>query len=136
MKLQICMLCALVMGALSYGQETESTAQIKEGMIKVAIMYPKGDDSTFDMEYYTGKHMPMAAELFGDALKAMVIDNCLGGGAPDSAPAYMAVGYFYFPNMATFQKEMGKHSPTLRSDVPNYTNVKPVVMVSKIQTAL
>ncbi|MEM6892365.1 MAG: EthD family reductase [Bacteroidota bacterium] len=135
MKINAFVVSILLIATIGFGQETETTAQIKEGMIKVAIMYPKGEDSTFDMDYYANKHMPMAAELYGDALKAMVIDKCLGGGAPNSPPTYMAVGYFYFEDMATFQEEMGKHSPTLRADVPNYTNVKPVLMVSQVQTA-
>lgn len=29
------------------------------GMFKVAILYPNGDDKTFDMDYYENKHMPM-----------------------------------------------------------------------------
>lgn len=135
MKIYAFLLCSLLTGAIGFGQENDSTAQIKVGMVKVAIMYPNAEDTTFDMDYYTTKHMPMAAELFGEALTAMVIDKCLGGGAPDSPPAYKAVGYFYFADMPTFQEEMGKHGPTLRDDVPNYTNVKPVVMVSQVQTA-
>ena len=44
-------------------------------MIKVAILYPNGEGKTFDMDYYSNKHMPMAASLFGDSLKAMSIDK-------------------------------------------------------------
>ena len=36
-------------------------------MYCVQIMYPKTDDSTFNMEYYTSTHMPMVAEAVGDA---------------------------------------------------------------------
>ena len=36
-------------------------------MICMTILYPKADDSTFDMEYYTSTHMPMVAKAFGDA---------------------------------------------------------------------
>ena len=34
-------------------------------MISVHIMYPKTDDSTFDMDYYTSTHMPMLADALG-----------------------------------------------------------------------
>ena len=37
------------------------------GMISVHIMYPKTDDSTFDMDYYCATHMPMLANALGDA---------------------------------------------------------------------
>ena len=31
-------------------------------MISVVILYPQSDDTTFDMDYYTSKHMPLLAE--------------------------------------------------------------------------
>jgi hypothetical protein len=39
------------------------------GMFKVAILYPNGDDKTFDMDYYEKKHMPMVAGFLGTNLK-------------------------------------------------------------------
>jgi len=136
MKTKISIL--LIMAGLLFGfQNNESTDQatIEKGMIKVAIYYPNADGNTFDMDYYANKHMAMAADLFGDDLKAMVIDKGLAGGAPNTAATYVAVGYFYFADMATFQSSMGTHSETLQADVPNYTNIKPVLQISEVQTA-
>jgi hypothetical protein len=48
-------------------------------MISVVILYPKSDDSTFDMDYYTTKHMPMLAAAVGEA--------CQGGECPSRAPS-------------------------------------------------
>ena len=39
-------------------------------MISVVILYPKTDDTTFDMDYYTSKHMPMFVSTMGEACKA------------------------------------------------------------------
>ncbi len=128
----------LIAAGLLFGfQKNESTdpASIVKGMVKVAIYYPNDEGNTFDMDYYANTHMPMAAELFGDNLKAMVIDKGLGGGAPGVAAPYVAIGYFYFADMATCQSEMGEHSKTLQADVPNYTNIKPVLQISEILTA-
>ena len=50
---------------------TTDTPKIKKGMIKVAIMYPNGAGKTFDMDYYSNKHMPMVANLLGDGLKLL-----------------------------------------------------------------
>ena len=36
-------------------------------MICMTILYPKADDSRFDMDYYTSTHMPMVAKAFGGA---------------------------------------------------------------------
>ena len=44
------------------------------------------------MDYYPYKHMPMAANLFGDSLKAMSIDKGLASGTPDMSGPYLAIG--------------------------------------------
>lgn len=109
--------------------------KIKKGMIKVAIFYPNGEGKTFDMDYYTTKHMPMAARLFGASLKAMAIDKGVAGGSPDTPLSYLAIGYFYFETLSACQQTMQAHSAQLRADVSNYTNIKPVVQISEVQLA-
>ena len=127
----------IVTGLLFGFQNNKSTehAKIEKGMIKVAIYYPNAEGNTFDMDYYSNKHMPMAADLFGDSLKAMIIDKGLSVGASNEPVTYVAVGYFYFADMATFQNSMSTHSETLKADVTNYTNILPAIQVSEVQTA-
>ena len=72
----------------------------------MTIFYPNGEGKTFDMDYYSGKHMPMAVSLLGDSLKAMSIDKGIAGGAPDVPVPYVAIGYFYFETMSSFQNSM------------------------------
>ena len=116
-------------------QESSSSSKIKKGMIKVAIFYPNGEGKTFNMDYYSTKHMPLAATLFGSSLKAMAIDKGLANAATGEPVPYLAIGYFYFDTMASFQSAMGPNSEKLRADVPNYTNIKPVIQISEVQTA-
>jgi len=112
-----------------------SSFNIKPGMIKVVILYPNGEGKNFNMDYYSSKHMPMAAKLFGDSLKAMSIDKGLSAGAPGAPMPYLAAGYFYFENMASCQKLMSAHSAQLRADVVNYTNTVPVIQISEVMRA-
>ena len=112
--------------------QTAETNKIKKGMIKVAILYPNGEGKTFDMDYYSTKHMPLAAKLFGDSLVTMSIDKGLASGNPEEPIPYLAIGYFYFKTMSAYQNTMVPHSPTLRADVPNYTNIQPVILVSEV----
>jgi uncharacterized protein (TIGR02118 family) len=109
-----------------------NSAKIKRGMIKVAILYPNAEGKTFDMDYYSTKHMPLAASLFGDALIQMSIDKGLSSGAPDVPVPYLAIGYFYFENMDAMQKAMAPNRDQLRADIPNYTNIQPVIQVSEV----
>jgi uncharacterized protein (TIGR02118 family) len=136
MKTKITMLL-VILGLLSgfLQHESADNSKIKKGMIKVAILYPNGQGKTFDMDYYSTKHMPMAASLFGDSLKAMAIDKGLASGTPDTPLPYLAIGYFYFETMSSCQNTMKAHSAKLRADVANYTNVKPVIQISEVQLA-
>ena len=51
----------------------------EKGMVKVTLLYPNEEGSTFDMDYYQNKHMPMVQELLGDAMKYFKIDKGLAG---------------------------------------------------------
>ncbi len=135
MKTKICFL--LIVAGLLFGcvqNKSTNNTKIKKGMIKVAIFYPNGEGKTFDMDYYSTKHMPMAASLFGDSLKAMSIDKGLASGTPDTPVPYLAIGYFFFETMASCQNSMRPNSEKLRADVPNYTNIQPVIQISEVQT--
>ena len=64
------------------------------GMFKVAILYPNGEDKTFDMDYYEKKHMPMVAGFLGKNLKFYEIDKGMAGRTPNDKVPFVAVGYF------------------------------------------
>ena len=53
---------------------------MKKGMIKGIVMYPNGEGKTFDMDYYCYTHMPMVANLLGDALKGAAVEKGLASG--------------------------------------------------------
>lgn len=108
---------------------------IQPGMIKVAILYPNGEDKTFDMDYYSTKHMPMVAGLFGDAMKAMAIDKGMAGRTPEEPLPYLAVGYFYFNQLSDYENAFGPNAEKILSDIPNYTNIQPVVQISEVVQA-
>jgi uncharacterized protein (TIGR02118 family) len=135
MKTTILFLLAAFVVLSSFQSSSPADPKIKKGMIKVAILYPNGEGKTFDMDYYSTKHMPMAASLFGESLKAMQIDKGIAGRAPGEAAPYLAIGYFYFENLAAFQSAMTPNSPKLRADIPNYTNITPVILVSEVVQA-
>ncbi|UJH67481.1 EthD family reductase [Allomuricauda sp. SCSIO 65647] len=115
-------------------QQTRSadTPKIENGMVKVTILYPNGEGKTFDMDYYSTKHMPMAASLFGDAMKAMAIDKGIAGRTPDEPIPYLAIGYFYFDTLADYQNAFGPNAEKIVGDIPNYTNIQPVVQISEV----
>ena len=101
-------------------------------MIKVTILYPNGDGKTFDMDYYANKHMPMVANTLGDSLKLLAIDKGIAGRTPDEPIPYLAIGYLYFDKLSAYQNSFGPNAEKIVSDTPNYTNIQPIVQISKV----
>jgi len=112
--------------------DLSNNVQTKKGLLKVTILYPNGDGKTFDMDYYSNKHMPMLANLFGDALKKLEIDKGISGRTPNDLIPYLAIGYLYFENLSTYQKSFAPHAEKIRGDIPNYTNIQPIVQISEV----
>ena len=103
------------------------------GMFKVAILYPNGDDKTFDMDYYEKKHMPMVAGLLGKNLKFYEIDKGIAGRTPNDKVPFVAIGYFYISDVAEYNKAIAQNRDAVISDFKNYTNIQPVVQISEIK---
>lgn len=109
-----------------------SETTIKSDMIKVIILYPNGEGKSFDMNYYTHKHMPMVASLLGESLKFYEIDKGIAGRAPSDLAPYIAIGYLYFDKLSDFKNSFGPNADKIRGDVINYTNIQPIVQISKV----
>lgn len=105
---------------------------MNKGAIKVSVLYPNADGKTFDMDYYCNKHVPMVSELLGDAIIGATVEKGLGGAAPDSAAAYLAMGNLYFESIDSFQNSFGPHADKIMADIPNYTNSEPTIQISEV----
>lgn len=101
-------------------------------MIKVSVLYPNQEGKTFDMDYYCNKHIPMVAELLGNAVKGASVEEGLGGGAPGDPATYIAMGNLYFDSMDSFQNSFGPNAEQIMGDLPNYTNIEPIIQISKV----
>ena len=102
-------------------------------MIKVSVFYPQKDGARFDMNYYVISHMPMVRQKLGAACKGVAAEQGLAGGAPGTPPAYAAIGHLLFDSVEAFQTAFGPHAATIMADIPNYTNVEPVIQISDVK---
>ena len=109
------------------------TTTTETNMYRIAILYPGGDDKTFDMDYYEKKHMPMVAGFLGKNLEFYEIDKGIGGRAPGEKAPFMAIGYFYVHDVAEYGKAIAQNRDAVVGDFKNYTNIQPVVQVSEIK---
>ncbi len=134
MKTKTFILILSAIALLASCRQTTSTeaSKIKKGMIKVTILYPNSDGKTFDMDYYSNKHMPMVASLLGDSLKLLAIDEGIAGRTPDEPIPYLAIGYLYFDELSAYQNAFGSNAEKIVNDIPNYTNIQPIIQISEI----
>lgn len=133
MNFKILSIAALVvLIGLAFGFQQKTATQTKKGMIKVTILYPNGDGKKFDMDYYSTKHMPMVASLLGDSLKLLEIDKGIAGRSPNDPVPYLAIGYLYFDRLSAYRNAFAPHAEKIRSDIPNYTDIVPVIQISEV----
>ena len=102
-------------------------------MIKVGVFYPQNEGSKFDMKYYLEKHIPMVRQKIGPALKSVAVDQGLAGGTPGAPMTYVAIAHLLFDSVDAFQAAFGAQGPTIMADVPNYTNIQPIVQISEVK---
>ena len=103
-------------------------------MIRVTTLWPKTNDSHFDMDYYLSKHVPMTKsklQSLGIPVEAEV-DQGLGTVTPGEPAHYAAIGYLLFEKMEDLQNGLATHGAEIMADIPNFTNVQPQIQISSI----
>lgn len=103
-------------------------------MVRISILYPNKKGARFDFSYYVETHMPMSINLLSahKAFKGVSVEQGLGGAVPDSQPAYIAMCHFLFETIEGFQEAFTTHASLLQGDMPNYTDIDPVIQFNEI----
>jgi uncharacterized protein (TIGR02118 family) len=101
-------------------------------MIKISILYP--NTGRFDMDYYLGTHMPRSFELLGagKGYRGVSVERGLSGASPDSAPTYVAICHLRFDTVDDFMAIFMPNAEVLQGDMPNYTDIEPVIQISEV----
>ena len=100
-------------------------------MIKFTALYPNNDGAVFDFDYYKSKHLPLTLSLLGGSVLRSELDKGVSGA--NGAPAlYIAAGHLYFESVDALRATFFPHLRRLREDIPNFTNVEPLIQVSEI----
>jgi uncharacterized protein (TIGR02118 family) len=105
---------------------------MKKGMVKVSVMYPKGEGKHFDMDYYANNHIPMVGELLGSQLKGVGVEKGISSADPSSAATFAGMGNMYFETAEDFGASFGSNAEKIMSDLPNFTNIEPVIEISEV----
>ncbi len=101
-------------------------------MIIVSVAYPAGEGARFDIDYYMKKHIPLAeARLKQGGLRETKVLR--GTAAPGGgAPAYLVIALLSFDSASGFQQAIERHGAEVMGDIPNFTNVQPVIQLNDV----
>lgn len=101
-------------------------------MIRVAVLYPNTPGATFDYTYYAKKHMKLVHEkLHKMGLVKIEIDKGIGVTPLGSTLPFITVGYLYFKSLDNLKAASIPMGGELHDDIPNFTNVTPLLQVSE-----
>jgi uncharacterized protein (TIGR02118 family) len=103
-------------------------------VIKVTIAYPNKPGSHFDFDYWTGTHVPLVGSLLQAAVKKAELERGLASGTPGGTTPFVAIGNLYFDSVEAFNNALGPHAGRIFGDIPNYTDITPIIQVSEVLT--
>lgn len=103
-------------------------------MTKISILYPNNKGARFDLSYYIDIHMPMSIELLSahPGFRSVSVEHGLGGGIPGTDAAYVAMCHYQFDSIENFMAAFTPHAAALQGDMPNYTDIEPVIQVNEV----
>ena len=103
-------------------------------MTKISILYPNLNASRFDLRYYIDTHMPLSIGLLSThpGFKGVSVERGVSGAEPGSATTFVALCHFLFDSMESFLAAFEPHAKELQGDIPNYTDIRPVIQVSEV----
>lgn len=94
----------------------------------VTVLYPTKNGWTFDFEYYMKKHVPWVSRLVGKP-----IDVRRGLSSPTGATApFVCIATIHVNSLNEFQPIFAKHGAEIMADIPNYTNIEPMVQFDEV----
>lgn len=95
-------------------------------MIRVLVLYPKGEGRTFDAEYWVNTHMPLVSKSWP---KLVRWEADLGA---DDQPYFGAAHLFFASGDDLAQSMESPEAGIVMADVANYCNFEPVLSVHSV----
>lgn len=92
-------------------------------MQRITVLYPNKEGAHFDFDYYMKKHIPWVAGLFGRGIE---VRRGISSAAGTAVP-FVCLATILTNSIDEFKTVFGKDGAAILADVPNYTNIEPVV---------
>jgi uncharacterized protein (TIGR02118 family) len=101
------------------------------GMTIVSVLYPRHSESRFDHEYYLQKHMPLVQQRWTE-MGMVQMEWMRGLASPGGGePGYEVITLLTFLSSEAFEAALASSGSEVLGDVPNFTNVQPLVQINE-----
>ena len=98
--------------------------------VSLQVLYPVGNDTTFDHDYYAATHIPLVGEHMGKHIETVSASKGLAGGS-DVPAGFHVLATMTFSSMDNLQAALGDAGPVL-ADIPNFTNTEPQMLIGEV----
>jgi uncharacterized protein (TIGR02118 family) len=105
-------------------------------MVKVTVLYPNKPGCHFEVDYYLNTHMPMSSKLLGPSIKAISVEIGRTGVTAEDQPPFAAICGFTCETVQAFMDAFLPVASQLQGDIPNYTDIEPIIQISDIRMTL
>lgn len=80
------------------------------------------------------QHMPLSISLLRahPSFKSVSVERGLAGADPQADLSYIGMCHFLFDAVQSFIAAFTPHAATLQEDMPNYTNIVPVIQFNEV----
>lgn len=104
-------------------------------MLRMSVLYPAGDELTFDWDYYTSEHMQLVNDRWGEHM-ARPAEVARGlSGVPKGDPAFAALTVVYFADRDALNAALKAGGMDIPNDIPNFYPGQPVMQVDEVVEA-
>ena len=97
-------------------------------MHRVTVVYPNKADARFDFDYYMKRHIPMVEGIVQESIEVRRGISSTTG----SPAAFVCIAAIPIDSVASFQSILAQHGANILADVPNYTNIEPVIQFDEV----
>ena len=98
--------------------------------LSLQVLYPIGEGTNFDYEYYFNNHMLIVGDTMGEHIQSTLVTKGVAGG-PDIPAGYYAIATIVFEKQVAMDAAMSK-AETAINDIQNFTNAEPVMLIGEV----
>ncbi len=110
------------------------TAPRRACTTKINVLNPNRKNTQFDIGYYLEKHVPLSIKLLSvhPGYRGYSVERGINGLVPGEDTAYAVICRFLFDSIESFNAALAPHAAVLQGDVPNFSHIQPIFLVSEV----